>query len=246
MALLAVNVAASPIDPRLDDLSSLGGGYQLAIVSPAGYVDVRDLAALMPPGAPVLASDNLFPFVANDLHAYSLFWQSNNGLLLPFNATELPPYAFLSQSQTYAVPAWLIQSLGNLSDYGVRGIAWSTPAGAVMLFELGYRGATTEYSPPGILDETFSGAQLGPEAGGVLVAVDNATFPDIVRSVPRGFGPIWSIPLSTLAAGHYSLTLACEGPTGGPDAPTPLANAGALRQRGLIREPGLDRPTTRL
>ncbi len=149
VALLAVNVAASPVDPSLDNLSALGGGYRLAIVGPSGYAEVQDLAALVPPGAAVLASDNLFPLVANDLNAYSLFWQSNNGLLLPFNGTELPPYALLSQSRTYAVPTWLSSALYNQSEYGVRGIAWSTPAGAVMLFELGYRGPTAQFSPRG-------------------------------------------------------------------------------------------------
>jgi uncharacterized membrane protein len=225
VALLLINVAASPIDPSLDNLRSLGGGYQLAIVGPAGYLEVQDLAGLIPRGAAVLASDNVFPFVANDLNAYSLFWQSNNGLLLPFNSTELPSFAFLSQSQTYAVPAWLSQSLYNQSEYGVRGIAWSTPAGAVMLFELGYRGATAEYSPPEVLDRTFSGARLGPQAGGASVPTRNTSFPEVVQSLPGTTGPIWSVALGDLPAGRYQLTLAVEAhpedPTDPPTSQTP-------------------------
>jgi uncharacterized membrane protein len=236
VALLAVNLAASPLDPTLHNASGLGGGYRLWEVSPPGFAAVQALAGLIPPGAEVLASDNLFPLVANDLHAYTLFWDQDSSLLLPFNSSHLPEYSLLSENHTYAVPAWLSEALSNRSEFGVRGVAWISPVGAVLLFEAGYRGAPSNFELPTPSAEGFSGSSLYPQAGGELVANPDPAFPELVESVAGSQGPIWSAPYTNLPVGSYTITLELRAQPLEPTAlPSPstnvlLVNAGAFAQ----------------
>ncbi len=118
--LVAVNVAASPVDPVLDNIG-LGSGYTLHVPLESGYGSAEAVAALIPSGASVIASDNLFPLVANDVHAYSFLWTWDPFLTLPFNSTHLPSFVFISESRIEAVPSWINATLYTASDYGSGG-----------------------------------------------------------------------------------------------------------------------------
>jgi uncharacterized membrane protein len=157
VVLVAVNVAASPADPLLDN-SGLGSGYRISAPNSAGYEEAAQVAGLITPGATVLASDNLFPLVANDVNAYSFSWTSEQPLRLPFSSSNLPEFVLIAQSSLRAVPAWVNASVSNASDYGVRGVAWTTPAGSVVLFQRGFVGLATVFgeSPPS--DDGYFGA----------------------------------------------------------------------------------------
>lgn len=161
LVLVAVNLAVSPVNPYLSR-DGLGAGYRVSAPDLAGYVEAEDVAALVAPGASVLASDNLFPLVANNLNAYSLSWATAQELRLPFSASNLPAFVLIAQSSTSAVPGWVNASIANASEYGVRGVAWSTPAGSVVLFERGFTGLPTEFG----VRPTSGGAYYGPEFAG--------------------------------------------------------------------------------
>lgn len=124
---------ASPADP-LVQRSGVGNGYDVSYVPAPGFPAVQTLASEVPSGATVLASDDLFPLVANDLHAYSLLWTSAVPPDLPFNATRLPTYVFISGSEWSSVPSWLQPLLLSGNTYHVLGTVNPAPQGAVTLY----------------------------------------------------------------------------------------------------------------
>ncbi len=135
IALIVAGLALSPADP-LVQRSSLGDGYQVSYVPMPNYAQVRQLVALLPPGATVLASNDLFPLVANDLNAYALLWTSEIPPYLPFNSTHPPPFALLASSQMGSVPGWLTSLLRDPAAYRVLGSVPGTDQGTVTLFAL--------------------------------------------------------------------------------------------------------------
>ncbi len=134
--LFAVVVAClilSPADP-LVQRTDLGNGYQVNYVPMVGSAQVTELARQIPANAVVLASNNLFPLVANDVHAYALLWTPTIPPYLPFNRSHLPAWVFLCSSQSFAVPAWLGPLLTNGTTYALRGQVFGTTQGTVSLF----------------------------------------------------------------------------------------------------------------
>lgn len=135
LLLLVVNVALSPLDPLLQNHDQ-GSGYQVSYVIPPGFDQVKALVGELPNGAVVLATDDLFPLVANDVHAYTLFPDPQALRHLPFNATHLPTYVLYSQVETYSVPVWLLGDVQNATIYRLVGQVDSTARGTVTLVEL--------------------------------------------------------------------------------------------------------------
>lgn len=144
--VLVLNVVASPINPLLDNIG-IGSGYAITLDIPGGFAAAQSVARLVPAGAVVLASADLFPLVANDLNAYSLPVGPDPGLRLPFNATERPTYVFLSSGQAWIAPGWVNTTIEDPRDYGVLGIAEGTPAGTLELYESGYAGSASRFGP---------------------------------------------------------------------------------------------------
>jgi uncharacterized membrane protein len=218
--LVAVNVAGTPVNPMLEH-DGLGSAYSISISVPPGYAEATSLAGLIPAGSPVLASDNVFPLVANDEQAYSLSWVAAPWLRLPFNATALPKYAFLSESRSPAVPPWLKATLYDPADFGLRGIAWSTPAGTLLLFERGYDGPLAQFGSAPASGGTFFGPQLGPEHAGYIATLAGTAYPSVVASDPGSSGPMWSGPDTGLPAGNYTVTVYLRAWTANVSDPPP-------------------------
>jgi len=141
--VIVVNLTFTPINPGRQNLQSALSGFRVAYHAPPGYDAVAALAAQIPGDGQVLASDDLFPLVANDPTAYSLLWTTDLPTFLPYDAAHLPTYVFLAGNQEGAVPDWLWHALSNLTVYGLVGVVWNTPASSVYLWELGYTGPTT-------------------------------------------------------------------------------------------------------
>ena len=135
VAVVVAGIVLSPADP-LVQRTSLGDGYQVNYVPMPNYAQVHQLVARLPPGATVLASNALFPLVANDLNAYALLWTSEIPPYLPFNSTHPPPFVLLASSQAGSVPTWLTTLLGDPAVYGVLGSVPGTDQGTVTLFAL--------------------------------------------------------------------------------------------------------------
>ncbi len=219
---VAVNLVFSPVDPLMQN-QSIGSGYNLSYQVPAGYEDVAHLAAVIPSNATVVASDNLFPLVANDGNAYSFSWTQDNFLVLPFNATALPDFVFVDQFRIGAVPSWLQGLLYAPDDFAVRGIVWSSAIGPVVLYQHGYEGPLTSFGAPPVLPLRVDGAQVvDPEAGyaptGAVLGKNQ-----VAASAPGVLGTFFWGPAATLPEGNLTVTVwLAATPT--PGMPAPLAN----------------------
>ncbi len=140
VVLIGSNLCLTPLNPSEQNLNSGLSGYRVSYNLTPGYAAVAQAASLIPANALILASDNLFPFVANDAQAYSLLWIPQQPKYLPFDQAHLPTYAFLSTSQQYAEPSWLYISTSNRTLYGLLAVVTNSPAGTVQLWERGYSG----------------------------------------------------------------------------------------------------------
>ena len=81
----------SPVNPLLSN-DAPGAAYDISYSPPLPLNDLHALVALLPSDGVVLASNDLFPLVANDVNAYSMFWGPNPNLELPFNLSHLPDH----------------------------------------------------------------------------------------------------------------------------------------------------------
>jgi len=226
VVFLAVNLALSPVDPLLQN-QGLGSAYRVSYSPPAGFENVEQLAALVPSGATVIASDNLFPLVANDENAYTLSWVQDNFLALPFNSTHLPQYMLLAENRTYAVPAWLTTELYAPSAFGVRAVVWSSIAGAVLLFESGYTGPLTTYGTGPSVPFSVSGASLVDAEAGYATTVPGSPGAPVAASVPGALGTLFYGPSATLPTGTFTITLLVNA-SAIPGEPPPAASEPTL------------------
>jgi uncharacterized membrane protein len=139
--LLIISIAAclllTPLDPIMQT-STLGtNGYDVSYSIPPGFSQVQQLASEIPSSASVVTSNDLFPLVANDLHAYAFLWTPDSiPPFLPFNASHPPTFVFLASNQWFSVPTWLQAELSSGSAYSVLGQVPGTDQGTVTLFEL--------------------------------------------------------------------------------------------------------------
>jgi uncharacterized membrane protein len=221
VVLAGVNLALSPANPLMQD-QGLGSGYQISYTPSSTSDNIGRLAGLIPSGATVVASDNLFPIVANDENAYSFYWGPNRFLSLPFNATHLPTYVLISADQTAAVPVWLALDLYQSVDFGVRGVDWSSPVGPVLLFENAYRGGTNVFGTPPVVPLVVAGSSMVDLTSGYVLAVPGAPSPDAAASAPGTLGTFFEGPGASLPPGTYSVTLLVSASgTPGASVPTP-------------------------
>jgi len=225
-ALIAVNLAFSPMNPLLDNSTAFGSGYRLSYDPNPHDGQVNELVALLPAGATVVASDNLFPLVADDANAYSFSWAIDPGYALPFSPTHLPPYVLLSQDQRDEVPGWLPSILYDPSAYGVRGVVWSSDPGVVLLFQANYAGAATEFGAiPDSGGVYFGGSVAFPPAGLVTTAT-GSTYSSVVASAPGALGLVWFGPGESERPGMIRVTVSLRADVvEGASPPSPNATA---------------------
>ncbi|MCI4372849.1 MAG: DUF2079 domain-containing protein [Thermoplasmata archaeon] len=219
VVFVGANLAFSPINPLIQN-QGLGSGYLLSYSPSAGYANVEKLAALIPAGASVIATDNLFPLVANDENAYSFSWVQDNFLAFPFNSSHLPQYVFLAQDRTPAVPAWLSGALYDASEFGVRGEVWFSTVGTVLLFDRGYDGPATAFGSPPSFPLVETGADLVDTEAGYVPASAGSGSSSLAASAPGVLGTIFYGPWTSLPAGNFTVTLLVNAsPIAGAPAP---------------------------
>ncbi len=206
-AVVAVNLLIGPVDPWTQYTPSFGAGYWISYTPGPGLSEAEHLAALVPAGATVLATPDLFPLVANNVHAYTLGSGTAYQPYFPFTPQHLPPYVILSQTDAFNLPGWLWGFLYNSTVYGVRGVVWDTPSGPILLFAAGYSGATLELGARPVFPESFSGAALGPLPLGTLVASGTASPAKYLTSLAGTNGAISEGPSIALPAGTYTITV---------------------------------------
>lgn len=230
VSLLAVNLAASPLDPALQNVG-LGSAYRVSYVVPAGHAEVERLVALLPREAPVIASDTLFPLVANDENAYSFSWIADPYLILPYDASHLPPYVLIAEDRLGAVPDWVASRLYDSAAYGLLGVVGDTVLGVVYLFEAGYRGPVEELSPVALPPTTYFGKALGAGPSATIVPNPSGRFPEAIQGVPGDLGNLWNGPGVDAPSGSYRIVLHLS-ESAYRIAPPPTASMPVVRVNG--------------
>ncbi len=224
--LLAVNVALTPVNPAMSN-AGLGSAYRLSLTPPPGSGDVDALAALVPASATVVASDDLFPLVANDPNAYSFLWDPDPQLYLPFSFSDPPAYVLVAEDRTDAVLGWLSSALYDPSVYGVRAVVWSSSIGTVLLFEAGYHGSAEVLGPSPSGGGTYFGGSLAAGPVGVVARDAGSADASVVENDPGAIGTVWYGPGLGLPAGNYTITVSVR-VEGIPGFPAPNATAPAV------------------
>lgn len=237
LVLVGVNFAMSPLNSA-NVPPGLGNGYSFEYLASPLFPYMAGVVADIPAGQTVLASTNLFPFVANSFQSYSLLWYPATARYLPFNATHLPDYVLVSTSEWFAVPGFLVPTLFNEGVYGIRDLLYSSTSypGSIYLFELGYKGSTNLVQVnPFPARSVLCGNDLVLGPSGVVTASAGSRCGTIVESLPAIRAPtngsnIWYGPYSTLLAGNYTVIVSLRGSLSGPgpaNAPILMMNANA-------------------
>ena len=221
----AGNLVFSPLNPG-NFVGPGEAGYSFTYSPSPLYGHMAAVTAEIPSGASVVASDNLFPFVANNPRAFSLRWTPEAPPIFPFNSTHLPDDVLLSTSQWF-VPGFLNSALQNSSLYGLSTVLYSTSwyPGSVFLFQRDFTGVPVVIEVSPYLNHRVicpSELALGPS--GRVSPEANTPCGEVVRSEPAanlsGNGPtIWYGPYITLLPGNYSITFLLRGETSDGETP---------------------------
>ena len=125
----------SPADPLAQGRFA-GNGYDVSYLTDVPYSEVKHLMNLVPANATVLSSNDLFPFFANDIHAYALLWTTSVPPFLPFNQSHLPVFLAIDSTQWNSVPAWLMPLVGRSSLYSIDGSVSVALGRTITLYQL--------------------------------------------------------------------------------------------------------------
>ncbi len=205
--LVAANLAFGPINPYQQNPRGGLPGYAFSYTIVPGFSSVATLAEMIPGNATVLASSNLFPFVANNPNAYALPWTTTVVYQIPFSGESLPQWVFLSENEIAPAPVWLAGLLLNPAVYGVRAVVWTTPAGTVLLYEHGFNGAITSFGSPPSLPYNLTGTSLNPVQHGQLVPIVGGPTPEGVQGTNDSGNPFFVSQPVSLAPGEWTLNI---------------------------------------
>ncbi len=213
IVVVAVNVLLSPANPYIPSPGAGSPGYSFTLQwgEPPGYPALQRVAALIPAEATALASPNLFPLIANDVHAYTL---GTKVKYYVFNTTNPPAYVYIDENWLSVLPSFSDAMLWNSSDYGVVASVGTPPSGGVTyLFGYHYPGPTLNLRPPPEpMNVTFYPTSLTPArvtAGAVgVVSANNTTAGGYaIRGLSGHAGTIWKGGPATLPAGTTNFTV---------------------------------------
>ena len=220
VAVIAANVLLSPVNPAIQypytSVIGLPGGsnylYQTYSPNLYGYDNLVRLTSLVPTGSTVLASDDLFNLVTNNVNAYTTLWYPSPPQHLPFNRTHLPDYVLLSGDQLPEMPSFVLPFLYNQSVYGVRGTLAESPVGPVLLFQRDYHGPSANYAPLPVKPGIYNSSTLSVGYAQVVNDSSARFNRSIVSTPPQNGTPllysiIWFGPYALLQAGNYSVSL---------------------------------------
>lgn len=224
-ALVAVFVAnglLTPINPALPDLGvTLGApfephGFDHSLSISPSFEWVERLVATIPIDATLAVSNDLYPYVANDPHAFVVSATGNgrpvplNFSNLPFDVSGGPQYILCLSLELPLLEESIDESLANSPEYGLRGYVSSTPSGPLVLFERDYNSPAELIGPgpPTVVGQYAPGEGLTPGPQGL--EMNNSISPSgkVIQSGPGGnrTGEIWAGPdWEIFPPGNYTL-----------------------------------------
>jgi hypothetical protein len=206
--VVGANLVVGPLDPMLHGANGFGSGYRFTYAVPPGYDDVTQVVDLVPAHATVVATDDLFPLVANSLTSYSFIWLGGDyQLQMPFSPAHLPDAVLISQNRYYTVTPWLADLLGNSSWFQARAVAWSTPAGVVVLYLAHYSGPLSTFGLAPAPVQQFGPGPVSAAPTGTTVPFAESPYHTAIESEPLNEGLVFSGPWTNLAPGHYVVTV---------------------------------------
>lgn len=180
------------------------------------------VVSYLSPNSQVLASDRLFPYVANDPNAWPIPWfvisPQNPVPGFPFTPTQLPQFVLLDAQEFSLVPVFLQNDLFNASLYGLVAYVYATwSPGTIYLFERGYQGPTAARdlaSGQSVYEYTYANLSVG--SSGAIVADPTSSSGEAITSVPTGpvngtMSPVWYGPYQTFLPGNYTVTFNVKG-----------------------------------
>ncbi len=215
LALLLFNIFMSPVNPgNMVKSAPTNGGYSFSLGLSNLSVFVYKALQLVPPGSTIVASDNLFPFVANNLNSYSLPYSTNMVIHLPFNSSNLPDYLLVDTSMMFG-PSYIVDNMFNATIYGIRSFIYAPSyPGSIYLFQKGYFGPTVDYRL-GLFQNTFyiKPTELFtlPNGVGHILPSKSGKFVNVISTenhtvLTNTSNTIWYGPYMTFPAGNYSVT----------------------------------------
>lgn len=204
--LLSINLVLGPADPLAQN-SSAGNGYHLSYTPPPGFAATRQLVSLIPPGASLLASDDLMPLLANDVNAYGIFYEPASLPYLPYDLQNLPAFVALSEAQLGNVPPWLVSALTYGAGYSLRATVGDTAAGMILLFERGYVGPRNDFGPRSFTSASYTWPALSVGVAARILHDPPNTGLVRIESMSGLTGNVWYGPYIALPAGEYAVTL---------------------------------------
>jgi uncharacterized membrane protein len=197
-------------------------GYWLEYSSNPMSSEMGWITNRIPSGAVLLASDYLFPYVANDQNAWAVPWYTvvpgQPPVYFPFSATNLPTYVLTNQADWFNFPSSITSRLSNSSVYGLVAFVFMKPyPGTVSLYELDYHGAPqARYisKPPPV--DFFTAQNLSTGPSGRVGLGPSAKFRQIIFSQPVSdpnsiTSAIWYGPYVTLPPATYVITANLSG-----------------------------------
>jgi uncharacterized membrane protein len=210
-SLIAMNLVLSPVNVENFQATPLPGYSFTYTVNPE-FQYATEIAKLIPKNATVIASDNLFPLIANSRNAYSLAWVPySNGIIkyLPFNDSSLPDYIFIDQSSFY-LPEFLNSASTNYTKYGLYAYTYSNEfPGSIGLYKLNYKLVPVFIGVQVPKVQIFNESNLDIGSGGSIVRCDSTISGKAIygkTSNDRNL-TIWYGPYTTLSPGNYTLNV---------------------------------------
>ena len=210
-SLIAMNLVLSPVNTENFQATPLPG-YSFSYSMNPEFQYATEIAKLIPKNATVVASDNLFPLVANSRNAYSLAWMPySNGIIkyLPFNESNLPDYIFIDQSSFY-LPEFLNMASTNYTKYGLYAYTYSKDfPGSIALYRLNYKLAPVFIGVQVPKMQIFNDSNLDIGSGGSVVKCNSAESGKAIfgKTSDNQNLTIWYGPYTTISPGNYSLTV---------------------------------------
>ena len=226
--VLVFNAAMSPVNTSNFDATPYPG-YHFQWGENPVTPHMTWLVGFLPRDAQVLASDNLFPFVANNPNAYAIPWFAVDSVSdlphFPFSSGDLPTFVLVDSSQFSLLPSFLAHDLFQRSVYGLVADVYTTSyPGSVFLYERGYTGpihAQEAVSPPSLYYFTFANLSLGP--WGTIAPSSSAKFGKEIESrnltQPGNNTAIWYGPYVDLVPGAYRVVFNVSGLASAPTEP---------------------------
>lgn len=212
-SLLVLNLVLGPLNTENYNATTYAG-YDTVFSGSNAFNAFSTIVSSIPSNATVIASNNLFPYIARDLNAYSILppYSASRFPFLPFSNSTPPEYVLID-TDYYYLPPFLGPELFNTSAYGLKAFIFEYAyPGCIYLFELHYSGHTREFivsAQHAVQYFDYRNLITGPS--GKVARMDGSRFGYVIQSryADRNtsviYNTMWYGPYITLLPGNYTL-----------------------------------------